>query len=136
MHSGVLDPEELSAMNNGFKGLESSLFPGIPEDLKMRRSVDSDLTFESLESDAFSLDSDAFSLESFDGDLFEDVRASIHRSCGPLHLRSASCDSVPGKAATQNVPGEYIAITVRVLGYENQSIFASCDIIFLERGTG
>ncbi|KAK1355456.1 hypothetical protein POM88_048712 [Heracleum sosnowskyi] len=101
---GVLDPEELSAMNNGFKGLESSLFPGIPEDLKMRRSVDSDLTFESLESDAFSLDSDAFSLESFDGDLFEDVRASIHRSCGPLHVRSASCDSVTGKSATTNVP--------------------------------
>ncbi|KAL8093271.1 uncharacterized protein LOC141693513 [Apium graveolens] len=101
---GVLDPEELSAMNNGLKGLESSLFPSIPGDLKMRRSVDSDLTFESLESDAFSLDSDAFSLESFDGDLFEDVRASIHRSCGPLHLRSASCDSVTGKAATPNVP--------------------------------
>lgn len=94
---GVLDPEELSAMNNGFKGLESSLFPGIPEDLKMRRSVDSDLTFESLESDAFSL-------ESFEGDLFEDVRASIHRSCGPLNRTSASCDSLIGKAAKPNVP--------------------------------
>lgn len=117
MHSGVLDPEELSAMNNGFKGLESSLFPGIPEDLKMRKSVDSDLTFESLESDAFSLDSDAFSLESFDGDLFEDVRASIHRSYGPLHLRSASCDSVTGKAATPNVPSEYIYILQLQYGF-------------------
>ncbi|XP_063947099.1 uncharacterized protein LOC108216867 isoform X2 [Daucus carota subsp. sativus] len=101
---GVLDPEELSAMNNGFKGLETSFFPGIPEDLKMRRSVDSDLTFESLESDAFSLESDAFSLESFDGNLFEDVRASIHRSCGPLKLTSASCDSIIGKAASSDVP--------------------------------
>ena len=96
-------------MNNGFKGLETSFFPGIPEDLKMRRSVDSDLTFESLESDSFSLESDAFSLESFDGNLFEDVRASIHRSCGPLKLTSASCDSIIGKAASSDVPGEYIA---------------------------
>lgn len=100
----------MSALSNGFKGHESSLFPGIPEDLKMRRSVDSDLTFESLESDAFSL-------ESFDGDLFEDVRASIHRSCGPLKLTSASCDSII--AATPSVPSEYIAITLWLIRYEH-----------------
>lgn len=32
---GVLDPEELCAMNKGFKRRESFLFPGIQEDLKI-----------------------------------------------------------------------------------------------------
>lgn len=98
---GVLDPEELSVMNKGFKKRESFLFPGIQEDLKMRRSADTESTF----------DSDEFSLESVEGDLFEDIRASIYRSYGSF--TTTSCKSIHAKTGTQRCPS--FVITLQML---------------------
>lgn len=110
--AGVLDPEELCAMNKGFKRRESFLFPGIQENLKMRRSADSESTF----------DSDEFSLESVEGDLFEDIRASIHRSCGTF--TTTSCKSICGKAGMQI--SSVIILQIHYLVFKMRTWYSAC----------
>lgn len=63
--SGVLDPEELSILNRGFKKGEVHLLPRIKEDV-----------WRSAESTSYISTSD-FALKSLEADLFEDIRASI-----------------------------------------------------------
>lgn len=90
--SGVPDVKGLPAISEEFKKKEP-----ISED----RSVDSDFTFESFDGTG------AFSLECLEEDIFDDVRASIYRSCGTPIFSSASRDFVAGKAWAQNVLCEY-----------------------------
>ncbi|XP_021660290.2 uncharacterized protein LOC110649866 isoform X2 [Hevea brasiliensis] len=63
--AGVLDAEELSIMNRGFKKPETL---GIEEEIW--RSAESNST----------LNSDAYSLASLETDLFDDIKAYIHKS--------------------------------------------------------
>ncbi|XP_074347621.1 uncharacterized protein LOC141686485 [Apium graveolens] len=83
--SGVPDVKGLPVINEEFEKKE----PIVSED----RSVGSDFTFESFDG------ADAFSLECLEEDIFDDVRASIYRSCGTPIFSSASRDSAVGKAS-------------------------------------
>lgn len=83
MFKGVLDPEELSIINEGFKNLETRL-PGIEEDVL--RSTESN----------FSLDSGSSSLTSLEIDLFEDIRASTNKSTN-ISVSSSSFKLQRGK---------------------------------------
>ncbi|GFY84581.1 hypothetical protein Acr_03g0013550 [Actinidia rufa] len=92
--AGVLDPEELSIINNGFEMAETPLLPAIRKDIRKRRST-------ALE---YTLDSDKFSFEinrSMDIDLFEDIRASIHRSITMPRVLKSGCKSRVGEARKQ-----------------------------------
>ncbi|XP_057485986.1 uncharacterized protein LOC130772276 [Actinidia eriantha] len=92
--AGVLDPEELSTINKGFEKAEAALLPAIRKDIRKRRST-------ALE---YTLDSDKFSFEinrSMDIDLFEDIRASIHRSITVPRVLKSGCKSRVGEARKQ-----------------------------------
>ncbi|PON58520.1 hypothetical protein PanWU01x14_165510 [Parasponia andersonii] len=84
-NAGVLDPEELSLINEGFKNLETHL-PGIEEDVL--RSTESN----------FSLDSGTSSLTSLEIDLFEDLRTSTNKSIN-ISASSTSLKLQRGKAS-------------------------------------
>ncbi|XP_050211050.1 uncharacterized protein LOC126661265 isoform X2 [Mercurialis annua] len=66
--AGVLDAEELSVVNRGFKKSEKFLLPGVEED-NIWRSAESNST----------VTSDGYSLASLELDLFDDIRASIRQ---------------------------------------------------------
>uniref|UniRef100_A0A164ZGI0 Uncharacterized protein n=1 Tax=Daucus carota subsp. sativus TaxID=79200 RepID=A0A164ZGI0_DAUCS len=85
--AGVSDLKGLSPINEELKG-QGSVWS---EDT----SADSDFTFETF-------DGDAFSLERLEDEVFEDVRASIYRSCGTPIFSSASRDSGVAKAGKLN----------------------------------
>ncbi|XLU19578.1 hypothetical protein S245_055644 [Arachis hypogaea] len=68
--AGVLDPEELSSIIEGVEKEEKHALPGIQEDVY--KSCDS---LSTLGSESLTLE-----MESQEGDLFEDVRASIQKS--------------------------------------------------------
>ncbi|GFZ14814.1 hypothetical protein Acr_24g0010040 [Actinidia rufa] len=93
--AGVLDPEELFTINKGFEKAEAPLLRAIPKDIRKRRSTDLEYT----------LDSDKFSFEinqSMELDLFEDIRASIHRSVTVPRVLKSGCKSrVGGEACKQ-----------------------------------
>ncbi|KAF8397632.1 hypothetical protein HHK36_016552 [Tetracentron sinense] len=88
--AGVLDPEELSILNKGVKKAEPRLLPGIQEDL--RRSAESNS----------SLDSDSWTLESLEGDLFEDIRASIQKSSKASIVACSSSKGL-GESSMHNI---------------------------------
>ncbi|XAR69034.1 hypothetical protein NMG60_11000484 [Bertholletia excelsa] len=67
--AGILDPDELSSMIEGVDKSGKHFLPGIEEDI--RRSSDTISTLES----------ENLTLESLEADLFEDIRASIQKSC-------------------------------------------------------
>jgi len=81
--AGVLNTEELAIVNSTFKKTEVCSLPGIQEEL--RKSTESTST----------LDSESYTLESLEGDLFENLRASIQMSFGKRDCSSgesaASC---------------------------------------------
>ncbi|XP_028061309.1 uncharacterized protein LOC114264793 isoform X2 [Camellia sinensis] len=85
--AGLLDPEELFAINKGFEKAEAHLLPEVQEDLCRWRYADSEST---LDSDDFSLDSN----QSTEVDLFEGIRASIKKS----NIMSDVCKSGVGEA--------------------------------------
>lgn len=95
--AGVLDPEELCIMNQGFEKSEAHLVHKIRQDQqRKRRSVDIE----------YALDSDGFCFEtnqSIEGDLFEDVRASIQRSSIMSNVFKSGCESGVGQARKQKV---------------------------------
>ncbi|XP_038710703.1 uncharacterized protein LOC120005247 [Tripterygium wilfordii] len=74
--AGVLDQEELSLVNRGFRKCDSHHLPGIKE---VCRSPDSNST----------IDSDGFSLSSLEIDLFGDLRASMHQAAPKLSHTSS-----------------------------------------------
>lgn len=78
---GVLDPEELSMVNKGYKKSETQnhILPGIEEEFW--KSADSNST----------IDSD-YSLASLEFDLFDDMRASMHKSIKAYNLVNSSCN--------------------------------------------
>ncbi|KAM7499190.1 hypothetical protein LguiA_023604 [Lonicera macranthoides] len=86
--AGVLDPEELCFINKGFSTAAAHLLPEIQEDVRMRRSDDSECSY----------DSDGFYLESLDGDPFEDIRVSIDKI---NKTSSMNCESGFGQAGIQ-----------------------------------
>ncbi|KAK1396362.1 hypothetical protein POM88_006225 [Heracleum sosnowskyi] len=94
---GVSGVKELSAISEELKKQE----PIISED----KSVDLDFALESFESHAFSL-------ECLEEDIFDDVRASIYRSCGTPIFSSASRDSVVGKASPLNALSNLCEVVV------------------------
>ncbi|XP_021295407.1 uncharacterized protein LOC110424991 [Herrania umbratica] len=77
--AGVLDPEELSMVNKGYKKSETQnhILPGIEEEFW--KSADSNST----------IDSD-YSLASLEFDLFDDMRASMHKSSKAYNLVNSS----------------------------------------------
>lgn len=92
---GVLDAEELSSI---IEGVEKEALPRIEEDVY--RSCESISTLES----------DSLTVESVDleGDLFEDVRASIQKSSNKSKLASAST-RVSSTSGLQNRDCEYLS---------------------------
>lgn len=84
MWIGVLDPEELSIVNKGFKKHETRL-PGIQEDVW--RSTESNST----------IDSGSSSLSSLEIDLFEDIRASMHKLTDKSDVAKSSLKLLGGK---------------------------------------
>ncbi|KAK6228133.1 hypothetical protein SCA6_000473 [Theobroma cacao] len=80
-NAGVLDPEELSMVNKGYKKSETQnhILPGIEEEFW--KSADSNST----------IDSD-YSLASLEFDLFDDMRASMHKSIKAYNLVNSSCN--------------------------------------------
>ncbi|KAF2318594.1 hypothetical protein GH714_009224 [Hevea brasiliensis] len=66
--AGVLDAEELSIINRGFRRPETLPFPRFEEEIW--RSAESNST----------TNSDCYSLASLEIDLFDDIKASIHKS--------------------------------------------------------
>ncbi|XP_010253519.1 PREDICTED: flocculation protein FLO11-like [Nelumbo nucifera] len=90
--AGVLDPEELSMINDGFKKAETHPLPAIQED--MRRSNESIST----------LDSDNLTLECLEVELFEDIRASIQRSNGMSTTSSPSSNVGSREPANRSIP--------------------------------
>ena len=84
----------MSVINKGFEKAEAPLLPAIQKDIRKRRST-------ALE---YTLDSDKFSFEinrSVDIDLFEDIRASIHRSITVPRVLKSDCKSRVGEARKQ-----------------------------------
>ncbi|KAA3454068.1 Arginine decarboxylase 1-like protein [Gossypium australe] len=77
--AGVLDPEELSLVNNGYKRSETvtHILPGT--ELEFWKSTESNSTMES-----------EYSLSSLEIDLFDDMRASMHKSCKASDLLKSS----------------------------------------------
>ncbi|KAL5801640.1 hypothetical protein ACOSQ3_033272 [Xanthoceras sorbifolium] len=76
--AGVLDPEELSIVNKGFKEFGADQNPGIEE--KIRRSAGLDCT----------INSDGCSLASLEIDLFDDSKASLHVSSEASNAATSS----------------------------------------------
>ncbi|PPD68349.1 hypothetical protein GOBAR_DD34775 [Gossypium barbadense] len=77
--AGVLDPEELSLVNNGYKRSETvtHILPGTEQEFW--KSTESNSTMES-----------EYSLSSLETDLFDDMRASMHKSCKASDLLKSS----------------------------------------------
>ncbi|GLT88909.1 hypothetical protein SLE2022_069170 [Rubroshorea leprosula] len=86
--AGFLDPEELSMVNRGFKKSEAPMLPGIVEEFK--RSADSNST----------IDTD-YSLVSLEIDLFDDMKASVHKSRQASRISFSSSELGRG-TGTQN----------------------------------
>ncbi|KAI8006485.1 putative aquaporin PIP2-5 [Camellia lanceoleosa] len=89
--AGLLDPEELFIINNGFEKVEADLLPVTQEDLCTWRYAHSEST---LDSDDFSLDSN----QSTEVDLFEEIRASIEKSNIMSNICKSVCKSGVGEA--------------------------------------
>ena len=90
---GVLDPEELSSIIEGVEKEEKHhALPGIQEDVY--KSCDS---ISTLGSESLTLE-----VESLEGDLFEDVRASIQKSNNKKsNFASGNAKVPPGVAGCQ-----------------------------------
>ncbi|GLT70086.1 hypothetical protein SLA2020_421850 [Shorea laevis] len=88
--AGFLDPEELSMVNRGFKKSEAPMLPGIVEEFK--RSADSNSA----------MDTD-YSLVSLEIDLFDDMKASVHKSSKAAGISFSSSELGRG-TGTQNFP--------------------------------
>ncbi|XP_043710310.1 uncharacterized protein LOC122659221 [Telopea speciosissima] len=88
--AGVLDPEELSFINNGFSKAEAPLLPVILEDV--RRSAESNSTFDS-----------DLTLESIEIDLFEDIRASMQKFSTSSIVSSSRSNTGPVERGTQSL---------------------------------
>ena len=95
---GVLEPEELSSIIEGVEKVEKHKLPGIQEEI--HRSADSISTLESLESESLTL-------ESLEGDLFEDVRASIQKSSKVSNVVNARSKAGSGVTEIQSNRGKY-----------------------------
>ena len=100
--AGVLNNEELAIVNSTFKKTEVCSLPGIQEEL--RKSTESTST----------LDSESYTLESLEGDLFENLRASIQMSFGKRDCSSgesaASCMGCKTTRTFQNFKGLLVTL--------------------------
>ena len=96
MDTGLLDPEELSLVNKGFKNYDT---PGIERDVS--RSTESN----------YSLDSGTSSLMSLEMDLFEDMRASRPNSVNtPSSSSSLNLQREKGKTPLKCTGTNYTKI--------------------------
>ncbi|KAG8645218.1 hypothetical protein MANES_10G042100v8 [Manihot esculenta] len=87
---GVLDAEELSIINGGLKRPETLPFPKFEEEIW--RSTESNST----------INSDCYSLASLEIDLFDDIKASIHKSRDASSNRATSTCKLKREKGTQN----------------------------------
>lgn len=85
---GVLDPEELSLVNNGYKKSDAHILPEIEE---FWRSADSNST----------VDSGSYSLANLEIDLFDDIRESANIS---VPLSSTAASNVKPTQGVDSVP--------------------------------
>ncbi|KAH9735455.1 hypothetical protein KPL71_017741 [Citrus sinensis] len=90
-----LEPDELSSMIGGTEKSSKHVLPGIEEDI--HRSTDSLST----------LSSDTRTLKSLEGDLFEDVRASIQKSSMASNVANSNSKKKLGVAESQTIQCEY-----------------------------
>ncbi|KDP46155.1 hypothetical protein JCGZ_06666 [Jatropha curcas] len=88
-NAGVLDAEELSVLNRGFKKPEMLHFPGFDEEIW--RSAESNST----------ITSDGHSLASLEIDLFDDIRASINKSIDASFNYATSACKLKGEKPLQ-----------------------------------
>ncbi|KAG8645216.1 uncharacterized protein LOC110624109 isoform X4 [Manihot esculenta] len=88
--AGVLDAEELSIINGGLKRPETLPFPKFEEEIW--RSTESNST----------INSDCYSLASLEIDLFDDIKASIHKSRDASSNRATSTCKLKREKGTQN----------------------------------
>ncbi|KAF5750358.1 hypothetical protein HS088_TW03G00694 [Tripterygium wilfordii] len=90
--AGFLEPEELSSMIRGTEKGEKQALPGIQEE--MHRSTESLSTIES----------DSLTLENLEGDLFEDIRASIQKSSKVKNTTNLSSKGGSGGTEASDLP--------------------------------
>ncbi|XP_021897857.1 uncharacterized protein LOC110814627 isoform X2 [Carica papaya] len=95
---GVLDPEELSLVNNGYKKSDAHILPEIEE---FWRSADSNST----------VDSGSYSLANLEIDLFDDIRESANIS---VPLSSTAASNVKPTQGVDSVP--YLHDAKKALG--------------------
>jgi hypothetical protein len=101
--SGVLEPDELSSIIEGVEKGEKHTLPGIQEEV--HRSADSISTLES----------DCLTLESLEGDLFEDVRASIQKSSKVSSAANARSNTGSGVTEIRSVVCKYYFLYLHFL---------------------
>lgn len=98
---GFLEPDELSSMIKGTEKSSKHVLPGIEEDI--HRSTDSLST----------LSSDTMTLKSLEGDLFEDVRASIQKSSKPSNVANSNSKKKLGVAGSQTIQSSKVDLPSR-----------------------
>lgn len=98
---GFLEPDELSSMIGGTEKSSKHVLPGIEEDI--HRSTDSLST----------LSSDTRTLKSLEGDLFEDVRASIQKSSMASNVANSNSKKKLGVAEYQTIQSSKVDLASR-----------------------
>ncbi|KDO55273.1 hypothetical protein CISIN_1g004359mg [Citrus sinensis] len=98
---GFLEPDELSSMIGGTEKSSKHVLPGIEEDI--HRSTDSLST----------LSSDTRTLKSLEGDLFEDVRASIQKSSMASNVANSNSKKKLGVAESQTIQSSKVDLASR-----------------------
>lgn len=98
---GFLEPDELSSMIRVTEKSNKHVLPGIEEDI--HRSTDSLST----------LNSDTMTLKSLEGDLFEDVRASIQKSSKASNVANSNSKKKLGVAESQTIQTSKVELASR-----------------------
>ncbi|GAY52341.1 hypothetical protein CUMW_141050 [Citrus unshiu] len=99
--TSFLEPDELSSMIGGTEKSSKHVLPGIEEDI--HRSTDSLST----------LSSDTRTLKSLEGDLFEDVRASIQKSSMASNVANSNSKKKLGVAESQTIQSSKVDLASR-----------------------
>ncbi|KAJ4845891.1 hypothetical protein Tsubulata_026857 [Turnera subulata] len=99
--AGVLDSEELSIVNRGYKKSDAQMLPGIEE---ICRSSESNSTMDSI----------SYSLESLEIDLFGDVRASLCKSGKASYHGATSTGKSRRGRVNRSGHSKYFVQSVRV----------------------
>lgn len=106
-------------MIGGTEKSSKHVLPGIEEDI--HRSTDSLST----------LSSDTRTLKSLEGDLFEDVRASIQKSSMASNVANSNSKKKLGVAESQTIQCEYTSFVTRENSFKYLVCLLICHLILL-----